>query len=131
MMELVSYVILDMYKISYLPLLPLHPCVRNDNPHEQDISQLTISSDFIPIYYQACKGSSPLVSGLQTLGLACIAPSAIVGGIIVTASQKYRPPIWCGWCLCILGTALLSTVRYNTAASVTVGYSVLLGCGIG
>ncbi|KAH9920285.1 MFS general substrate transporter [Fomitopsis serialis] len=86
---------------------------------------------FIPIYYQACKGSSPLLSGVQTLGLAAIAPAAIVGGVMVGISQKYRPPLWAGWCLTIIGFGLLTTITANDPSARTIGFSVIAGSGIG
>lgn len=87
--------------------------------------------DFLPVYYQACKGDSPLLSGLKTLGLASVALSAIVGGIIVEKSQRYSPPLWFGWCIMIVGTALLTTVNENTWSMTVIGFTVLAGCGIG
>ena len=87
--------------------------------------------DFVPIYYQACKGSSPLFSGVQTLGLAANVVAAIAGGITVGITQKYRPPLWLGWCLIIVGSALLTTVGADTKTGTCVGYTVILGVGIG
>lgn len=92
---------------------------------------MTPNTDFVPIYWQACKGSSPLLSGVQTLGLAANVPAAILGGILVGITQKYRPPLWAGWCLIIIGSSLLTTVSADARARIYVGYTVVLSVGIG
>ncbi|OBZ71185.1 putative transporter C3H1.06c [Grifola frondosa] len=86
---------------------------------------------YLPVYWQACKGSSALKSGVQNLGFACIAPASIVGGIIVAVSQKYCPILWLAWALAIVGMALFTTVTADTATGVMIGFSVIVGCGIG
>ncbi|KAF8986394.1 MFS general substrate transporter [Cyathus striatus] len=86
---------------------------------------------FIPIYYQACKGSSPLKSGVETLGLAIIAPASIIAGINVVASQKYRPGLWLGWTLATVGASLMTTVHANTSTGRVVGYTIIVGVGAG
>ncbi|GJJ10742.1 hypothetical protein Clacol_004969 [Clathrus columnatus] len=86
---------------------------------------------FIPVYYQACKGASPILSGVETLGFAVIAPAAIVGGILVNVSQKYRPWLWVGWCLMIIGSALMTTVKATTPTGHVVGLTAIVGFGIG
>ena len=87
--------------------------------------------DFIPIYYQACKGATPLTSGVQTLGLAAIAPAAVVGGAVVGISQKYRPPLWAGWCFTMVGFGLLTTITVDDSSARMIGFRIIAGCGIG
>ncbi|KAF8996786.1 MFS general substrate transporter [Cyathus striatus] len=89
------------------------------------------STYFIPVYYQACKGSSPLKSGVETLGLAIVAPASVIAGISVVVSQKYRPGLWFGWVLAIVGCALMSTVEADTSTGRVVGYTVIVGIGVG
>ncbi|PBK61155.1 related to fusarin C cluster-transporter [Armillaria ostoyae] len=86
---------------------------------------------FIPIYYQGCKDSSPLTSGVQMLGFASISPASIVAGVTVVATQKYRPSLWFGWCLTIVGTVLISTVHADTPSAVMIGYTIVTGVGAG
>lgn len=88
-------------------------------------------ADFIPIYYQGCKDSSPLTSGVQMLGFASISPASIVAGVTVVATQKYRPSLWFGWCLTIVGTVLISTVHADTSSAVMIGYTIVTGVGAG
>ncbi|GJJ10843.1 hypothetical protein Clacol_005071 [Clathrus columnatus] len=86
---------------------------------------------FIPVYYQACKGASPILSGVETLGFAVIAPSAVVGGIIVKKAQKYRPCLWIGWSLMVIGSGLMTTVKATTPTGHVIGLTVITGFGLG
>jgi len=86
---------------------------------------------FVPVYFQACKDADAISSGVRTLGLASIAPAAILGGVSVKIWKCYRPQIWIAWVLQIVGTALMTTVKSDTSNSMTVGFCVLYGAGAG
>ncbi|TFY53267.1 hypothetical protein EVJ58_g9541, partial [Rhodofomes roseus] len=87
---------------------------------------------YLPVYYQACKLASPIASGVDTFGLAfTVAPFSIITGVIITITKRYRPPIWLGWSLLMLGQGLLSTVKADTSRATSIGYQVLIGSGIG
>jgi hypothetical protein len=49
---------------------------------------------FIPIYFQACKLSSPLQSSVDTLSLALtIGPASVISGISGKILGRYRPQV--------------------------------------
>jgi hypothetical protein len=87
--------------------------------------------DFVPVYFQACKDADAISSGVRTLGLASIAPAAILGGVSVKIWKCYRPQIWIAWALQIVGAALMTTVKSDTSNAMTVGFCVLYGAGAG
>ena len=65
------------------------------------------------------------------LGLASIAPAAIVGAVSVKLTQRYRPQIWVGWCLELIGLSLLTLIKVDTRAGTTVGFCIIYGVGAG
>lgn len=87
--------------------------------------------DYYPVYFQACKGASPVLSGIYALALGSVAPAGIITGISIKLTGRYRPQMWIGWILTIVGFGLLSTIRATDAVGKSIGYLVLLGCGVG
>ncbi|KAN0082553.1 Major facilitator superfamily domain containing protein [Tylopilus felleus] len=86
---------------------------------------------YIPVYFQACKGASPVLSGVYTLALGSLAPAAIVTGISINVTRRYRPQMWLGWIFMIVGFGLMSTIIATDSIGKSIGYMMLLGCGIG
>ena len=53
---------------------------------------------YLPVYFQACKDSSPVGSGVNVLPYSLsIAPFAIVAGGTATALNKYKPQNVLAW----------------------------------
>ncbi|KAI0935573.1 hypothetical protein AcV5_003966 [Taiwanofungus camphoratus] len=87
---------------------------------------------YLPVYYQACMDASPIASGIDVFGVAfTVAPMTIVSGAAITATKRYRPPIWLGWGLLMLGHGLLTTLKYDTRRARSIGFQVITGTGIG
>jgi len=87
---------------------------------------------YLPVYLQACKGLSPIRTGVMLFGLAFSTPPiAILSGIAVTITKRYRLQLWVGWIVCIVGLAVLGTTHANTNLSTIVGFEVLVGAGFG
>ncbi|KAJ8518245.1 hypothetical protein ONZ45_g4681 [Pleurotus djamor] len=87
--------------------------------------------DFIPVFYQACKGRSPVASGVLLLGLSTLAPAFVLAGISVKRTLRYRPQMYIGWCFMMVGLGLLTTLDADSTKGKAVGFTVLLGVGIG
>lgn len=88
--------------------------------------------DYLPTYFQACKGASPLLSGVDTFGLSMVlGPIVILTGISVTKLNRYRTQCYIGWAFLILAVGLLSTVSADTSLARTIGFSVLVSVGGG
>jgi hypothetical protein len=83
------------------------------------------------VYFQACKDADAVTSGVFTLGIASIAPAAVVGGVSVKIVKRYRPQIWTGWFLQVLGMSLMTTVKLRTNTGTMVGFSAIFGAGAG
>ncbi|KAI0062470.1 MFS general substrate transporter [Artomyces pyxidatus] len=86
---------------------------------------------YLPLYFQVI-GSSATGAGIltipYTIGSALI---AIVAGALVSRYSSYRPVIWIGWSIMLLGMGLMTTLddRSNTAEKVL--YPLVLAIGQG
>jgi EmrB/QacA subfamily drug resistance transporter len=87
---------------------------------------------YIPIWFQAIKGSSPLESGIQSIPL--------IGGLVVLAMicgagiQKfgyYTPLMWAGGVIMSIAAGLIYTWTPQTQSPEWIGYQVLFGIGVG
>lgn len=93
---------------------------------------MPVGTDYIPVYFQACKGASPIRSGVDMLATALvIAPFALICGIIIKVSNKYRPANAMGWILTIIGFGLLSLLKADSPVKTWVGYQFLVSAGTG
>ncbi|EIW62181.1 iron permease [Trametes versicolor FP-101664 SS1] len=87
---------------------------------------------YLPVYFQASLGASPLRSSVQTLPTALvIAPFALFCGIIVKVINKYRAVNVVGWIISIIGFGLLSLLRADSPTSQWVGFQFLMAAGSG
>ena len=85
----------------------------------------------MPVFYQGCKDASPIRSGVLTLGFASLAPASLIAGALVTRTQRYRPQMWLGWVLILVGLGLHSTLTAGDNVARVVGFGVIVGIGIG
>jgi EmrB/QacA subfamily drug resistance transporter len=87
---------------------------------------------YLPLWFQAIKGSSAVKSGIQTLPmvLGLVSGSIICGGIVQRIGY-YTPFMYFGPVLMSIGTGLLTTWTTSTNHSMWIGYQVILGIGIG
>lgn len=86
----------------------------------------------MPVYYQACKGASPIASGVDFLGVPSAACTAgFISGISVSLTKHYRPQFYFAWIFIIVGSGLMSSIDADTSRGVSIGFQVILGLGIG
>ena len=102
--------------------------VFQEAPTPAEYDQCT---DYFPVYFQACKGVSPVVSGVYSLGFASLALAVIATGISIKVTGRYRPQSWIGWIITIVALGLMSTILATDSLGKSIGYGTLLGLGIG
>lgn len=87
---------------------------------------------FLPLWFQAVKGSTAVRSGIMNLPLliSVVVVSLLAGGL-VTALGYYTPFMLAGTVVMSVGFGLLSTFQPGTSSSMWIGYQVLAGAGIG
>ncbi|KAF7303485.1 MFS general substrate transporter [Mycena indigotica] len=101
-----------------------HPHVLDVDPHtafsgyvQNFLSAVALSAVgyWLPVYFQACKGASPIASGVDAFGITfTVAPLAAITGALINRTHRYRAPMWFAWALIVAGGALLGTVHVDT-----------------
>ncbi|KAG6908113.1 hypothetical protein DXG01_006082 [Tephrocybe rancida] len=88
---------------------------------------------YLPVYFQACKGASPLRSGVQLFPLAfTVAPFSILTGLSVARTGRYRPQAWFGWAVIVLSMGLFGgTIQSTTRVAIVIGYQLVAAIGFG
>lgn len=83
-----------------------------------------------PLYFEAVKGYKPVIAGVALFPATfTVAPMAIIAGLAVTKTGRYRWTIWTGWALTTLGMGTLIIWKVNTNLP-TIIFTLLVG-GIG
>ncbi|KAL8718066.1 MAG: hypothetical protein Q9225_004760 [Loekoesia sp. 1 TL-2023] len=87
---------------------------------------------YLPLYYEAVKGFSPVISGVALFPKTfTVAPASIVVGILITVTGRYRWAIWSGWVLTVLGTGLLYLLDVQTSVVSWIFLNLVGGVGMG
>ncbi|KAI9875141.1 MAG: hypothetical protein M1830_008826 [Pleopsidium flavum] len=87
---------------------------------------------YLPLYYEAVKGLSPIVSGIAIFPETfTVAPASVVVGILITISGRYRWAIWGGWVLTTLGCGILYLLDVNTTTAAWIFLNLVVGLGTG
>ena len=87
---------------------------------------------FLAQYMQLARGATPTQSGLLTIPMMAglLIASTIFGGII-SSTGKWKAIMISGGVLAVIGTSLLSTLRYDTDLVLVGIYMAVLGAGLG
>ena len=87
---------------------------------------------YLPLYFQAVRGASPLLSGVYLLPIViAVGFSAIGTGAFIGITGKYLPPIYFGWVFNILGLGLFIDFDAHSGWAKLIIYQAIAGLGIG
>ena len=87
---------------------------------------------YLPLYFEAVKGETPIIAGISLFpGTFTVAPAAVITGIAVTKTGRYRWAIWSGWVLTTLGIGLLYLLDVNTTTVQWIFLNLVSGLGMG
>ncbi|KAF3390797.1 hypothetical protein DPV78_011129 [Talaromyces pinophilus] len=87
---------------------------------------------FLPLYFEAVKGYSPIISGVAIFPDSfTVAPSAMIAGLTITKIGKYRWAVWVGWILTTLGFGLLCILKVGTSIPGWIFLEFAVGFGLG
>lgn len=87
---------------------------------------------YLPIYFQAVKGSSAIESGVNvTPYQVSNTIASIVVGFSISSVGWYVPFAWIGLVLFTTGSGLLFTLEVESNTPILIGYQVLTGLGLG
>ncbi|KAI9294010.1 MFS general substrate transporter [Neoconidiobolus thromboides FSU 785] len=85
-----------------------------------------------PLYHQTIYSSSAIIAGIETLPiLVGICGFAAASGLLVNKLKFYRPFIWSGMVLLVIGNSLMARLSDNILRFEEILYPLLIGIGIG
>ncbi|KAL8862798.1 MAG: hypothetical protein Q9178_000740 [Gyalolechia marmorata] len=128
---------LNEWKLAIYPVMPLRLFKYRSN-----IASLLVcfchgttfiaGAYFLPLYFQAVLGASPILSGVYTfpfvLSLSFV--SAAVG-VFIKKTGQYLPPIWFGMIFMTLGFGLYIDLPDSPSWSRIIIYQIIAGIGVG
>ncbi|KAI1214518.1 putative MFS aflatoxin efflux pump [Annulohypoxylon truncatum] len=87
---------------------------------------------FLPIWFQAIKGTTAVDSGIRLLPITLsMVVASITNGIFVSKLGYYTPSMIIGTALMSVGAGLLTTLQQDTTTGKWIGYQILFGFGMG
>lgn len=93
------------------------------------IQQITY---FLPVYFQAVKGSNPLKAGVEFLPFAgCTLFFAVVAGGLLSKTGQYRPLHWAGCALSAIGYGIFTLLDENSSKAAWVCFQIIAAAGGG
>ncbi|KAI9806936.1 MAG: hypothetical protein M1833_002594 [Piccolia ochrophora] len=129
--------ILNEWKLATYPVMPLRLFA-----HRSNCAALLVclshglvfiaGSYYLPLYFQAVLGASPLLSGVYLIPFALTLSlgSAIVG-IFIRKTGRYLEPIWTGMALMTLGFGLFIDLSPTSSWAKIILYQIVAGLGVG
>lgn len=129
--------ILNEWKVAKHPVMPLRLFKRRSN-----IAALVVcfshgmtfisGSYFLPLYFQAVLGASPILSGVYLFPFVIslsLASAAV--GIFIRKTGQYLPPIYFGMFFMTLGFGLYIDLPPHASWTRIVIYQIIAGLGVG
>ncbi|KAJ5971406.1 uncharacterized protein N7479_001324, partial [Penicillium vulpinum] len=87
---------------------------------------------YLPLYYEAVKGYSPIISGVALFPETfTVAPSGMVAGVLITRTGRYRWAIWVGWAFSTIGLGLMCLIKADTSMLGWIFLNIVPGLGLG
>jgi hypothetical protein len=129
--------VINEWKFARYPVMPLRLF-----KHRSNIASLGVcfchgyvfiaGSYYLPLYFQAVLGATPLLSGVYLLPFA-ISLSLVSGvtGVFIKKTGKYLPPIWFGLTVMCLGFGLFIDLPDGRDWAKIILYQIVAGIGVG
>ena len=87
---------------------------------------------YIPLYFQAVKGTSATASAIDTLPfIVGVTATSMGSGFLLAMVGYFMPFMFVGAALLAIGTGLLSTLGVDASIPQWVGYQIIAGIGAG
>ena len=89
-------------------------------------------SYYLPLYFQAARGASPILSGVYLLPTSLsLSGMSMVTGITIRKTGKYLPSIFLGMFLMTLGYGLFVDLDRDSSWAKIILYQIVAGVGVG
>ncbi|KAK2773228.1 hypothetical protein FQN52_006018 [Onygenales sp. PD_12] len=87
---------------------------------------------YIPLYFETVLEYSPIMTGVAAFPMTfTVAPSAVLVGILVTKTGRYRWAIWAGFAISTLGFGILALLDVGTSIPAWIFLMLPVGLGLG
>ena len=87
---------------------------------------------FMPVYFQAVLGTSPLQAGVNLLPTTiAVVPFGIGGGTLMSKTGLYRPLHFVGMALSAIGAGLFTTLVINSSKAAWICFQIIMAAGGG
>jgi hypothetical protein len=87
---------------------------------------------YLPLYFQVVKGYSELTTSVSLFPeTLLVAPVAVVTGIVIEKSGKYRNFLLAGWATSVLGSGVMILLNARTTVPQWIFINMVLGAGQG
>lgn len=119
------------------PLMPLNLFSKRSNLAALGVcffhAYVFISgSYFLPLYFQAVLGATPILSGVYLLPTALsLSFLSAFTGVFIRKTGQYLPPIWFGLVFMTAGFGLFINLDANSSWSKIIIYQIIAGIGVG
>ena len=129
--------VLNEWKLAEFPVMPLQLFKYRSNLASLGVSfchgfVFIAGSYYLPLYFQAARAATPILSGVYTLALAMsLSITSALTGIFIRKTGLYRPPIWFGMCFLTLGFGLFIDFDATSSWAKIFLYQIVAGIGIG
>ena len=87
---------------------------------------------YLPLYYEAVKAYNLVIVGVALFPETfTVAPTAILVGVAISITGRFRWAIWSGWSLTVLGLGLMYLLGPETSVPAFVFLNIVPGLGLG
>ena len=87
---------------------------------------------YLPLYYEAVKGYSPILAGVALFPQTfTVAPASVVAGVVISVTGRYRGFTWVGWAVTVVGLGLLTLLKVDTSTPAWIFLNLVSGLGTG
>jgi hypothetical protein len=135
---LLALFIFIQWKVSKEPLIPSSVFTVHRNPSLVFLANIFLGMSmmgviyYVPTLYQQGMGDSATTAGVKFIPfMIATVLSAIVSGILISVTLKYRPFACLGASLAAVGTGLITTWTISSNTGLQVGSLILAGFGSG
>ncbi|KAF2146450.1 uncharacterized protein K452DRAFT_241213 [Aplosporella prunicola CBS 121167] len=125
------------WKVAAYPVIPLRLFSKRSNVAALGVCFLhsftfISGSYYWPLYFQAVRGATPILSGVYILAFAMsLSVSSALTGVVIRKTGAYLPCIWFGMALMTLGYGLFTNITANSSWAKLILFQIVAGLGVG
>jgi EmrB/QacA subfamily drug resistance transporter len=129
--------VINEWKFAKSPVMPLRIFQNQSNIAVLGVCAIhgmvfISASYYLPLYFQAARGATPLLSGVYILPQALsLSFASMATGIFIRKTGQYLPAIWFGMVFLVLGFGLFVDFTANSSWAKLIIYQIIAGIGIG